>query len=75
LVWILSTPLSEILLFLDEKIARIKKSVSHVKGTVLIHEFMWVNTMEYALGVRGFMLKMHISFAKVPQRGIIIYLT
>jgi hypothetical protein len=65
--------LSEISPFLGEKIPRIKESVSHVKGDVLIHGFMWVNTMEYALEVRGLMLKIHISLTKVPQRGIIKY--
>jgi hypothetical protein len=35
--------------------------------------FCGVNTMEYALAARVLKLKIHISLAKVPQRGIIKY--
>jgi hypothetical protein len=59
--------------FLDEKFPRIKESVPHVKGDILIHGFLCVNTMEYALSVRVLKLKIHISLPKVPQRRIIKY--
>jgi hypothetical protein len=53
--------MSEILLFLDEKIPTIKESVTRVKGDVSIHGFPWVNTMEYALAIRVLKLKKILS--------------
>jgi hypothetical protein len=57
------------LLFFDEKIPIIKVTASHVKGDVLIHGFLWVNTIEYVLAVG--VLKIHISLAEAPQRPIV----